>query len=61
MEIDIFFVQFWLTVVFKIDLIVWKYEIESSVFEEICGFKIDLIVWKYSNIPNESFSKPGLK
>ena len=31
---------------FKIDLIVWKYDIDNSVYRKICEFKIDLIVWK---------------
>ena len=31
---------------FKIDLIVWKYNISNDTYEKICKFKIDLIVWK---------------
>ena len=36
-----------ITSVFKIDLIVWKYEIDNVVYEAVCKFKIDLIVWKF--------------
>ena len=33
---------------FKIDVIVWKYEIrEHEKADELPGFKIDVIVWKY--------------
>ena len=32
---------------FKIDLIVWKYDIKRSINVVINEFKIDLIVWKY--------------
>ena len=32
---------------FKIDLIVWKYDIKRSINVVINEFKIDLIVWKF--------------
>ena len=36
-----------LIVVFKIDLIVWKYQNKEEKVYENVKFKIDLIVWKY--------------
>ena len=36
-----------ITLVFKIDLIVWKYIKGEFVFQSSSWFKIDLIVWKF--------------
>ena len=35
-------------ILFKIDLIVWKYKVVSEKIRRKLLFKIDLIVWKYS-------------
>ena len=37
------------SLMFKIDLIVWKYNIDNLIYRNICEFKIDLIVWKFIN------------
>ncbi len=35
---------------FKIDLIVWKYNLEQITVDSSIKFKIDLIVWKLDGI-----------
>ena len=32
---------------FKIDLIVWKYTVQDNNNNVVTSFKIDLIVWKF--------------
>ena len=43
---------FFLVFSFKIDLIVWKHDIESAFKSVLESFKIDLIVWKPNTADN---------
>ena len=47
---------------FKIDLIVWKSDIDDEYYvDRILSFKIDLIVWKYSSKSVILLMEKGLK
>ena len=47
MEMAKFMIAFSKSSLFKIDLIVWKYDSGGSFESATSTFKIDLIVWKF--------------
>ena len=49
------------SVLFKIDLIVWKSGVLNGWFMISLKFKIDLIVWKYSGLQSKSLKIRRLK
>ena len=61
MEIQLLILLFGMVKKFKIDLIVWKWLLNS--WFNICNvmFKIDLIVWKYGYSSNNDRIVDGLK